>query len=329
MKKFSNFIKKYIHISLFYFKFLPIKIDKFEIKIFTRIIFISIAISYILLLNRLVLYGIPLELIELKNIIISSESFFFREIIGLLLLVFLILYALFATINRLIIKKNIFSMYGIYFLLFIIIIPMESFFGLNLSNNIFDILIFISCLIFIIHLLLNFEKNKIYVKYALIGIITIFFFYITMESIYQIRYKTSNSNKHFQENNIFSEILDSYILEYKKPYIAEVNIDTKSKNEIVFVLGNINGYIYYYPKEQIIDILNSKVLNEQKEKICLKKDETKIDENIYYPARTISLLKTSSLRTKKFERKKENRIKFITEYVSFRESFCEEFTVDE
>ncbi|WP_428026658.1 hypothetical protein [Arcobacter sp.] len=150
-----------------------------------------------------------------------------------------------------------------------------------------------------------------------------------MESIYQIRYKTSNSNKHFQENNIFSEILDSYILEYKKPYIAEVNIDTKSKNEIVFVLGNINGYIYYYPKEQIIDILNSKVLNEQKEKICLKKDETKIDENIYYPARTISLLKTSSLRTKKFERKKENRIKFITEYVSFRESFCEEFTVDE
>ncbi|PLY11316.1 MAG: hypothetical protein C0626_01740 [Arcobacter sp.] len=329
MKFFLSFIMEYIHISLFYLKYLPSKIDKFEIKIYFRIIFIFIGISYILLLNRLVLYGIPLELIEIKNIIISSESFFFREVIGFLLLVFLILYALFTTINGLIIKKNIFSMYGIYFLFFIIIIPFQGLFSLELSDNIFDILIFISCLIFIVHMLLNFEKNKIYIKYALIGVTTILFFSITMESIYQIRYKTSNSNKHFHNNNIFSEILDSYILEYKKPYIEEVHIDKKSKNEIVFVLGNVNGYIYYYPREQIIDILNSEISHEIKEKICVEKDKTQIDENIYYPRRTISLLKTSSLRSRKFERKKEDRIKLITEFVNFRDSFCENLTVDE
>lgn len=315
------FIKKQKSILNFNLKNFYKRFNNLAIKDFIKILLILLALSYLSILTRIVLYGIPFELIEMKNIIISTQSYFLRSLLFPSIIIALLFYSLFKSIVKGL-KKEFFSFEIIFLILLIIIGIFDLIFNYKIANEILPILLLLMIIIFIVDITINFKKYQYYIKIFFLSIIIIVSYNLTKEGINLIRYETLSNYKHFDNDSVFSDIVFNYILEYKKPYIAKVRIDNKNNSDEIIILGNYSGYLYYYPKKTIENVLlNNKIKDVVKNKIC-KKVEENSKNKFEYPQRIVELLKTSVLRTRKFERKSIKRIKIETEYISFEDSFC-------
>lgn len=294
------------------------KIDEVLFINYFKVLAVLLFIVYIFLFVRLLRYGIPVELIEFKNVILLSQSYFFGNLFSVILFIFIITFTTVSALMKFI-EGKFFSLPFFYMILLIISIFLEESFTPGLMNDIFDWIIFFSCVIFILNFLTIYKNYKLYIKSGILLAIMILLFSITMESMYQVRYSTMKNNEHFQEDNIFSQVTYDYIKQYREPFIAEIKIDETIK-ETSLVLGVNNRYFYYYPNSSIREILLELEKENKKlyEKICVSSNK----KEYLYPYRMIELLKTSKLLKRKYERKKINRIKIVTEYKSFYASFC-------
>ena len=289
---------KYIQIS--------IVTNKMTLSSIIRIFLILLLVLNIGVLSRLLVYGIPLETINFADIIISTQSFLFRHSFGLII-IFILIYGCVLFLSYFDKHKTICFLVLTIFMALLYFYPEYDLYSFTL----------ISFILFL-DVIFHYKKRLLYIKYMLLMIIFYLLISIFSEGLNQFRfYINLYKGENFTISTIFEDITHTYILEYKKPYIAEVKID-KNKPINILILGFSNGYIFYHTKQSVSKILNkiakNKITKNKTKKIC--------NNNLLYPQSVIETLKTTELKNHKFERKKIDIITIITEYISFNNSFC-------
>lgn len=319
----NNSLKKIQRIILKTILVIIEKIDNLSIKIILSLILFFILILFLGVVSRLVRYGLPLESIKFSTLPIFIEKDIFFNYITFIFL-FIIFYVIVLIIHR--IDRNLNLKIPIFQ---IITFNKTILFSIAIFLIYFgqlEILSFYICSIIFYDILINFKERIIIFKVFLLTNIFILVLTIFIESVNYLRLSIHKKEPKFITNFI-DQIVYNYILEYRIPFIAKVNIDN-NVDEVILILGINNDYIFYLSHSTIVEILNTKIKNKTKENICREKSVDSL-EQIVYPSRLIDFLETTALVSIKFERKRKERINIITEYESFKENFCEKETVDE
>lgn len=304
------------------------RIDSINIKILLTILVFLTFLIYISLIGRLLIYGIPFDLISLNDIVLFSQVSIFTISFAPLALVMLISYLgliVFHSIKLLDLfindMKNKSIKYAINREFFIfkigifitILITMKISYYLSLSILLFFVFL---------DILINYKERSKYLKLGILLTNVIIITILVLESFNHLNYYEINDDEKPIHDTPVKFIASQYILAKQEPYIASVKIEGKNKTETILILGKSDSYIYYYSREKMINMLNEKVTVETKNKICG-------DSKKLYPSYVIELLETSVFKKVKFERKKAENIAIQTVYKGFHSSFCEVMTVDE